>query len=250
MQHRPGFLIPSTKCRTFRRRPALRPGHLPAPGRADGAAVLRGRGGLPNLPARLAEIRSYAERLFDYRVIGTLAETDARESFTIPAERVGAKYTDEALEQMVRISGRYPYFIQEFGSAMWEVAQSSPFRPRMPRPRPSSACSAWIPGSSPPDGIGPRPGNVNIWRPSPSTGTRGRPPEKWPNGPHQTHQPRTHPGPAHFQGADLLPRVRAVPSPSRACPISSSVNTTNSRPRGWASAPTVIRPGALRYANH
>lgn len=74
-----------------------------------------------------AEIRSYAERLFDYRIIGTLAETDARESFTIPAERVGATYTGEALEQMVRIPGRYPYFIMEFGSATWEVAQSTPF---------------------------------------------------------------------------------------------------------------------------
>jgi hypothetical protein len=83
--------------------------------------------GLPNLPSRLAEIRSYAERLFDYRTIGTLQEAEARDSFQIPASRTGQKYADEALATLLDVSGRYPYFIQEFGSAMWEVAQTSPF---------------------------------------------------------------------------------------------------------------------------
>ncbi|WP_139007332.1 ATP-binding protein [Arthrobacter crystallopoietes] len=83
--------------------------------------------GLPNLPARLAEVRSYAERLFDFRLIGTLAEADARESFTVPAKQVGAEYGSKALDILVDVTGRYPYFIQEFGSAMWEVAQASPF---------------------------------------------------------------------------------------------------------------------------
>ena len=83
--------------------------------------------GLPNLPSRLAEARSYAERLFDYRVIGTLDKDEAIDSFQIPAGRAGQEYSTEALDILLKVSGRYPYFIQEFGSAMWEAAQKSPF---------------------------------------------------------------------------------------------------------------------------
>lgn len=84
--------------------------------------------GLPNLPARLADARSYAERLFDYRIIGKLTKPDTEESFVIPAKSVGPTYSDEALAMLVKASGQYPYFIQEFGSAMWNVAASQPFQ--------------------------------------------------------------------------------------------------------------------------
>lgn len=83
--------------------------------------------GLPNLPARLADARSYAERLFDYRQIGQLDLDQAAESFAVPASQVGQSFTDEALSSLLEASGRYPYFIQEFGSAIWEVATASPF---------------------------------------------------------------------------------------------------------------------------
>ncbi|MDF9752808.1 ATP-binding protein [Arthrobacter sp. ES3-54] len=83
--------------------------------------------GLPDLPARLADARSYAERLFDYRQIGRLSVHQAEESLTVPASQMGQSYSPEALETLLDASGRYPYFIQEFGSAMWEVAAKSPF---------------------------------------------------------------------------------------------------------------------------
>lgn len=83
--------------------------------------------GLPDLPARLADARSYAERLFDYRQIGRLNTDQAKESFTVPAGQMGQSYSPEALTTLLEVSGRYPYFIQEFGSAMWEVAAKSPF---------------------------------------------------------------------------------------------------------------------------
>jgi hypothetical protein len=83
--------------------------------------------GLPNLPARLADVRSYAERLFEYRTIGRLSDSAARTSLAGPASQMGQAYTDEALEILMQESGRYPYFIQEFGSAMWTVATASPF---------------------------------------------------------------------------------------------------------------------------
>jgi len=83
--------------------------------------------GLPDLPARLADARSYAERLFDYRQIGRLDHDQAKESLTIPVQQMGQSYSPEALAILLEASGRYPYFIQEFGSAMWEVAARSPF---------------------------------------------------------------------------------------------------------------------------
>ena len=42
-------------------------------------------GGLPSLPTRLAEAESYAERLFDYRVIDRLNDADALYALTAPA---------------------------------------------------------------------------------------------------------------------------------------------------------------------
>lgn len=83
--------------------------------------------GLPSMPGRLAAARSYAERMFQVRQIGRLCETDARRVLTEPAEHMGASYHDDALNHLVEASGRYPYFLQEFGSATWRVARSSPF---------------------------------------------------------------------------------------------------------------------------
>ena len=85
--------------------------------------------GLPNLPARLSEVRSYAERIFDYRDIGRLNPTDAADALRLPAERNAGAGTmpDDVLNLLAQESGRYPYFIQEFGSAMWEVAAQTPF---------------------------------------------------------------------------------------------------------------------------
>lgn len=83
--------------------------------------------GLPSLPARLSDVRSYAERLFDYRAIGKLSVEDAGEALAAPARKGGAEFSDSALAHLVERSGCYPYFIQQYGAAMWEVAAASPF---------------------------------------------------------------------------------------------------------------------------
>lgn len=83
--------------------------------------------GLPNLPTALSEARTYAERLFDYRVIGPLEPDEARFALQRPAKDMNADFTPPALEQVLEASGRYPYFIQEFGKAIWEAAPVSPF---------------------------------------------------------------------------------------------------------------------------
>ncbi len=78
--------------------------------------------GLPNLPAVLTEAKSYAERLFDYRSIGALGAEDAGRALRLPAESRGVVWEEEALAYVVEASAGYPFFLQTFGSKVWECA--------------------------------------------------------------------------------------------------------------------------------
>ncbi|WP_071288820.1 ATP-binding protein [Mycolicibacterium llatzerense] len=83
--------------------------------------------GLPNVPAVLGEARSYAERLFLYRTVGPLTEAEARAALSEPATQMGGSFAGEALDLLVRASEGYPYFLQEFGKAIWDAAPVAPF---------------------------------------------------------------------------------------------------------------------------
>ncbi|WP_380170672.1 ATP-binding protein [Kineococcus sp. DHX-1] len=77
--------------------------------------------GLPNVPARLADVRSYAER-FHFVQIGALSAADARAAFADPAAEEGVTYEPAALDRLVAASGGYPYFVQVFGDQAWRLA--------------------------------------------------------------------------------------------------------------------------------
>jgi hypothetical protein len=79
-------------------------------------------GGLPSLPRVLAEARSYAERLFEYRTIGALDRAGASAALTVPAHDAGATWDDAATALVVDRSAGFPYFLQEFGKAAWDFA--------------------------------------------------------------------------------------------------------------------------------
>ncbi len=81
--------------------------------------------GLPNLAFRLAEAKSYAERLFDYRPLGPLPDELSRAALTEPAAAAGVTWEPAALDVVVAAAGGYPYFLQEFGSACWDVAEGA-----------------------------------------------------------------------------------------------------------------------------
>lgn len=78
--------------------------------------------GLPTLPGLAGDAKSYAERLFDFPMIGSLAPGEARDALSIPAHELGASFTNEALALVVDISHGYPYFLQEWGYHVWNVA--------------------------------------------------------------------------------------------------------------------------------
>jgi hypothetical protein len=78
--------------------------------------------GLPSLAALTGEAKSYAERMFTFPVIGSLAPEQAREALVVPAEDEGVRWAEEALDLVVEATSGYPYFLQEFGKQAWDVA--------------------------------------------------------------------------------------------------------------------------------
>jgi hypothetical protein len=88
--------------------------------------VVVGGAGLPPVGRVLSEARSYAERLFSIRPVGALSRADTRRAFSTPAEDLGVTFTAAALDQLVDVSGGYPFFIQSYGKHVWDVADDSP----------------------------------------------------------------------------------------------------------------------------
>jgi len=88
----------------------------------EGLPVLFVGAGLPSLPGRLGEARSYAERLFAFGRINSLDRAEAALALRQPAEELGVHWSEEALEEVARETHGYPYFLQTFGAQCWDAA--------------------------------------------------------------------------------------------------------------------------------
>lgn len=84
--------------------------------------------GLPQLRGKMGNAKSYAERLFDFPEVGPLSRADARLAIEKPARDEGVELEEEALDSIVHRTHGYPYFLQEWGKHVWDVADSSPIR--------------------------------------------------------------------------------------------------------------------------
>lgn len=82
--------------------------------------------GLPHLPAVLSASKSYSERLFRYSRIDRLDRTAADQALQAPARQSSADFTTSALAALYTLTAGYPYFIQAYGKAVWDVAPRSP----------------------------------------------------------------------------------------------------------------------------
>ncbi len=78
--------------------------------------------GLPSIPGLSGDAKSYAERLFRYPRIGALNTQDARAALAEPADKLGVSFEDDALDEIIRVTEGYPYFIQEWGSVVWDLS--------------------------------------------------------------------------------------------------------------------------------
>lgn len=86
--------------------------------------------GLPQLSALIGNAREYAERLFLYPEIGPLGEAEAAEAITKPAANLGVQFRPAAVDKILDLSQRYPYFLQVWGQVVWNAAKRSPIQPK------------------------------------------------------------------------------------------------------------------------
>ncbi len=82
--------------------------------------------GLPQLRGNTGRAKSYAERLFDFPMIGRLADSEAELAIVKPAKDAGVDYTPDAVSAIISQTRGYPYFLQEWGKHSWDVARESP----------------------------------------------------------------------------------------------------------------------------
>lgn len=80
--------------------------------------------GLPQLIGQIGQAKSYAERLFNVAEVGRLDRGAADRALQAPAERQGVVFADAALTRIFDDTGGYPYFIQEWGSQVWTLAET------------------------------------------------------------------------------------------------------------------------------
>jgi Cdc6-like AAA superfamily ATPase len=84
--------------------------------------------GLPQLRGQMGNAKSYAERLFDFPVIGPLTELSARQAVEKPLSDEGVAIAPDALQKILDLTHGYPYFLQQWGSHTWKAASSSPIQ--------------------------------------------------------------------------------------------------------------------------
>lgn len=81
--------------------------------------------GLPQILALSGNSKSYAERLFTFPVIGALSEADAKTAIEAPIEAEGASIEASAVDEIVKVTKRYPYFLQQWGHESWNFAEGN-----------------------------------------------------------------------------------------------------------------------------
>lgn len=84
--------------------------------------------GLPQIAALAGNAKSYAERLFNYPQVDHLDATAVRDALVKPAEEEGAAFESAAVDEILKATEGYPYFIQEWGFHVWDAAPATPIR--------------------------------------------------------------------------------------------------------------------------
>lgn len=82
--------------------------------------------GLPQVAALSGDAKSYAEMLFDYPPVEALDKESAIAAIRQPILEEEERITDEALAAIIEITKGYPFFLQEWGFQVWNIAEHSP----------------------------------------------------------------------------------------------------------------------------
>lgn len=70
--------------------------------------------GLPKIYKMLSDEKSYSERLFVYKEIGSLTYEQSYKAIEEPVKKIGVSYTKEAINEIINMTKGYPFFIQQF----------------------------------------------------------------------------------------------------------------------------------------
>lgn len=81
--------------------------------------------GLPQLAGQAGDAKSCAERWFDFPRLDALSESDAGQAIREPIETEGARITEAALREIYAQTRGYPYFLQEWGYSVWNMAPTT-----------------------------------------------------------------------------------------------------------------------------
>jgi hypothetical protein len=82
--------------------------------------------GLPLILGLAGRSKSYAERLFTFPRIGVLEPEAARQAIERPLADLQVALTPDALDAILLHTGRYPYFLQQWGYEAWNLARATP----------------------------------------------------------------------------------------------------------------------------
>ena len=81
--------------------------------------------GLPQILGLAGTSKSYAERLFKFPSIGALDEKDAIAAIVNPAKQEGVHFELAAVQQILQVTERYPYFLQQWAHEAWNIADGN-----------------------------------------------------------------------------------------------------------------------------
>lgn len=76
--------------------------------------------GLPRIYKMLADEKSYAERLFRYKIIDSLSREESKVAIIEPARQFFVEYTDDALDCIISVTKGYPFFIQQLCQVVYD----------------------------------------------------------------------------------------------------------------------------------
>ena len=82
--------------------------------------------GLPQISALSGDAKSYAERLFQYLKIDKLERASSNQAIERPLAELDVNINKNALDYLIKRTEGYPYFLQEYGSHVWDEAAKSP----------------------------------------------------------------------------------------------------------------------------
>jgi hypothetical protein len=81
--------------------------------------------GLPQILGLAGNSKSYSERLFRFPEIGALNRDDAISAIANPARNEGVRFEKAAIERILKLTERYPYFLQQWAYEAWNIAPTT-----------------------------------------------------------------------------------------------------------------------------